>query len=117
MTEIENSDPSATPSHASNHEAAHAPYTAPDYAPGGGVLPSLTKTALNTLCDTGVISTVAWQRAVEFCGFRPDGKAWLAYWRQMLLLGGALFFGSSSFDVEFMKPLRPESGPQSGRPW
>ena len=25
--------------------------------------------------------------------------------------------GSSSFDVEFMKPLRPESGPQSGRPW
>ena len=26
-------------------------------------------------------------------------------------------FGSSSFDVEFMKPLRPESGPQSGRPW
>ena len=27
------------------------------------------------------------------------------------------FLGSSSFDVEFMKPLRPESGPQSGRPW
>ncbi|MGV7004926.1 Tll0287-like domain-containing protein [Desulfovibrio sp. QI0442] len=27
------------------------------------------------------------------------------------------YFGSSSFDVEFMKPLRPESGPQSGRPW
>ena len=26
-------------------------------------------------------------------------------------------YGSSSFDVEFMKPLRPESGPQSGRPW
>ena len=96
MTEIENSDPSATPSHASNHEAGHAPYTAPDtvpvHAPGGGVLPPLTKTALNTLCDTGVISTVAWQRAVEFCGFRPDGKAWLAYWRQMFLLGGALFF-------------------------
>ncbi|MGV6997073.1 DUF4401 domain-containing protein [Desulfovibrio sp. QI0430] len=92
MTEIENPDPSATPSHASNHEAGHAPYTAPDYASGGGVLPPLTKTALNTLCDTGVISTVAWQRAVEFCGFRPDGKAWLAYWRQMFLLGGALFF-------------------------
>ena len=27
------------------------------------------------------------------------------------------YYGSSSFDVEFMKPLRPESGPQSGRPW
>ena len=56
------------------------------------MLPPLTKTALNTLCDAGVISTVAWQRALEFCGFRPDGKAWLAYWRQMFLLGGALFF-------------------------
>ena len=84
MTEIENSDPSATPS--------HTPDIAPDLAPGGGVLPPLTKAALNTLCDAGVISTVAWQRAVEFCGFRPDGKAWLAYWRQMFLLGGALFF-------------------------
>ena len=31
--------------------------------------------------------------------------------------GGLKFIGSSSFDVEFMKPLRPESGPQSGRPW
>ncbi|WP_297895505.1 DUF2157 domain-containing protein [uncultured Desulfovibrio sp.] len=96
MTEIENSDPSATSIHASNHVAGHAPYTAPytvpDLAPGGGVLPPLTKASLNTLCDSGVISTVAWQRAVEFCGFRPDGKAWLAYWRQMFLLGGALFF-------------------------
>ena len=55
-------------------------------------MPPLTKASLNTLCDSGVISTVAWQRAVEFCGFRPDGKAWLAYWRQMFLLGGALFF-------------------------
>ena len=27
------------------------------------------------------------------------------------------FFGSSSFDVEFMKSPRAESGPQSGRPW
>lgn len=25
--------------------------------------------------------------------------------------------GSSSFDVEIKKPPRPESGPQSGRPW
>ena len=25
--------------------------------------------------------------------------------------------GSSTFDVEFMKPPRPESGPRSGRPW
>lgn len=84
MTEIENSDPSATPSHAPAHT--------PDLAPGGGLLPPLTKAALNTLCDSGVISTVAWQRAVEFCGFRPDGKAWPGYWRQMFLLGGALFF-------------------------
>ena len=84
MTEIENSDSSAT--------LSHAPVHTPDLAPGGGLLPPLTKVALNTLCDTGVISTVAWQRAVELCGFRPDGKAWLAYWRQMFLLGGALFF-------------------------
>ena len=84
MTEIENSDSSATPSHAPAHT--------PDLAPGGGLLPPLTKAALNTLCDSGVISTVAWQRAVEFCGFRPDGKAWPGYWRQMFLLGGALFF-------------------------
>ena len=84
MTEIENSDSSATPSHAPAHT--------PDLAPGGGLLPPLTKAALNTLCDFGVISTVAWQRAVEFCGFRPDGKAWPGYWRQMFLLGGALFF-------------------------
>ena len=27
------------------------------------------------------------------------------------------FFGSSTFAVEFMKSLRPESGPQSGKPW
>ena len=25
--------------------------------------------------------------------------------------------GSSTFNVEFMKPPRPESGPRSGRPW
>jgi len=29
----------------------------------------------------------------------------------------ASFFGFSTFDVEFMKPPRPESVPQSDRPW
>lgn len=33
------------------------------------------------------------------------------------MLEAPFFYGSSSFDVEFMKPPRPESGPQSGRPW
>ena len=55
-------------------------------------LPLLTRAALNALCDTGGISPAAWLRAMDFCGFRPDGKAWLAYWRQLCLLGGALFF-------------------------
>ena len=27
------------------------------------------------------------------------------------------FYGSSTFNVEFMRPPRPESEPQSGRPW
>ena len=55
-------------------------------------LPPLTRAALNALCDTGGMSPAAWLRAMDFCGFRPDGKAWLAYWRQLCLLGGALFF-------------------------
>ena len=55
-------------------------------------LPPLTRASLNALCDTGGMSPAAWLRAMDFCGFRPDGKAWLAYWRQLCLLGGALFF-------------------------
>ena len=55
-------------------------------------LPPLTRAALNALCDAGGMSPAAWQKAIDFCGFRPDGKAWLAYWRQLCLLGGALFF-------------------------
>lgn len=55
-------------------------------------MPPLTRASLNALCDAGGISPAAWQKAMNFCGFRPDGKAWLAYWRQLCLLGGALFF-------------------------
>lgn len=56
------------------------------------LLPPLTRGSLTTLCDTGALSTEAWEKSLEFCGFRPDAKSWLAYWRQFFLLGGALFF-------------------------
>ena len=55
-------------------------------------MPPLTKISLNALCDAGVITPAAWLRAIDFCGFRPDGKTWLTYWRQVFLLGGALSF-------------------------
>ena len=61
-------------------------------ASGRAHLPTLTRSTLNALCDAGGVSPAAWLRAMEFCGFRPDGTAWLAYWRQLCLLGGALFF-------------------------
>lgn len=65
----------------------------PDSTASGRVyMPPLTRASLNALCDAGGISPGAWQKAMEYCGFRPDGKAWLAYWRQLCLLGGALFF-------------------------
>lgn len=54
------------------------------------LLPPLTKPNLNALCDAGVITPAAWLKALDFCGFRPDGKTWLTYWRQVFLLGGAL---------------------------
>lgn len=71
--------------------AARPHFTAGQAASGKALLPPLTKASLNTLCDAGVITPAAWRKAVDFCGFRPDGKAWPAYWRQMFLLGGALF--------------------------
>ncbi|MBU1002493.1 MAG: KAP family NTPase [Proteobacteria bacterium] len=43
--------------------------------------------------------------------FAMDGN------EQINLEVGLNRIGSSSFDVEIMKPPRPESGPQSGRPW
>ena len=52
----------------------------------------LTRGSLTALCDTGTLSPEAWKKALQICGFNPDGKAWLAYWRQIFLLGGALFF-------------------------
>ncbi|MFT4301840.1 MAG: DUF4401 domain-containing protein [Desulfovibrio sp.] len=55
-------------------------------------LPPLTRGSLSSLCDSGGISSSAWSKALDFCGFRPDGSAWLAYWRQVSLLGGVLFF-------------------------
>ena len=54
-------------------------------------MPTLTRPALNALCDAGGITPAAWQKAIDFCGFRPSGKDWLAYWRQLCLLGGVLF--------------------------
>ena len=56
------------------------------------LLPPLTRGRLTALCDTGTLSPEAWKKALQICGFNPDGKAWLAYWRQIFLLGGALFF-------------------------
>lgn len=81
MTETENSHLATTP---------QSPQT--PVASGRVHMPLLTRSSLNALCDAGGISPAAWLRGVEFCGFRPDGKAWLAYWRQLCLLGGALFF-------------------------
>lgn len=81
MTETENSLLAATP------QSFQAPA-----ANGRAHLPPLTRASLSALCDAGGMSPAAWLRAMEFCGFRPDGAAWLAYWRQLCLLGGALFF-------------------------
>ena len=81
MTETESSHLAATP---------QSPLT--PAATGRAHLPPLTRASLNALCDTGGVSPAAWLRAMEFCGFRPDGTVWLAYWRQLCLLGGALFF-------------------------
>ncbi|MDD4701215.1 MAG: DUF2157 domain-containing protein, partial [Desulfovibrio sp.] len=55
-------------------------------------LPPLDRSSLSSLCDAGRISPSVWAKALDFCGFRPDGAAWLAYWRQIFLLGGVLFF-------------------------
>ncbi|WP_374280860.1 DUF4401 domain-containing protein [Desulfovibrio sp.] len=63
------------------------PHALPDLA-----VPVLTRPALNALCDAGAMSSAAWQGAIDYCGFTPTGKDWLAYWRQLCLLGGALFF-------------------------
>lgn len=81
MTETESSHLAATP---------QSPLT--PAATGRAHQPPLTRASLSALCDAGGISPAAWLRAMEFCGFRPDGNAWLAYWRQLCLLGGALFF-------------------------
>ena len=63
---------------------------APDVQPLPPV-PPLTKASLNALCDAGGISPAAWSEAVDFCGFKPRSAVWLAYWRQLCLIGGALF--------------------------
>ena len=81
MTETESSHLTATPQSPQNPAVS-----------GAAHLPLLTRASLNALCDAGGISPAAWLRAMEYCGFRPDGAAWLAFWRQLCLLGGALFF-------------------------
>ena len=80
MTEIENFSAVAPNSTAQSTDS------------GRPHLPPLTRASLSALCDAGGMSSEAWLRAMDFCGFRPNGKAWLAYWRQLCLLGGALFF-------------------------
>lgn len=64
-----------------------------DSAAGGGspALPVLTRAALARLRDSGDLSAHAWEAALGFCGFIPDRRDWFAYWRQIFLLGGALF--------------------------
>lgn len=84
MNETENSHLAATP------QSPQTPQT--PAASDRAHLPPLTRASLNALCDAGGISPAAWLRAMDFCGFRPDGAAWLAYWRQLCLLGGALLF-------------------------
>lgn len=74
--------------------AASAVQDGADDADGAteNLLPSLTRGSLTALCDAGALSPEAWQKSLEFCGFTPDGKAWLTYWRHIFLMGGALFF-------------------------
>lgn len=55
-------------------------------------LPILTRGALARLRDSGDLSALAWEKALSFCGFVPDRRDWFAYWQQIFLLGGALFF-------------------------
>ena len=81
MSETENSLLAATDSSRADHPDTRTAH-----------LPPLTRASLNALCDAGGISPSAWLRAMEDCGFRPHGAAWLAFWRQLCLLGGALFF-------------------------
>ena len=80
MTKNENSSDASPNSTAQNMDS------------GRTHLPTLTRASLNALCDAGGMSPAAWLRAMDFCGFRPEGNAWLAYGRQLCLLGGALFF-------------------------
>lgn len=76
-----------------NSSGPAEPYCMPEPAASNEAqLPPLTKISLNALCDAEVITPAAWLKAIDFCGFRPDGKTWLTYWRQVFLLGGALSF-------------------------
>lgn len=50
-----------------------------------------SRAALARLRAERVLSAAGWREAMRFCGFIPDGAEWRAYWRHILLLGGALF--------------------------
>lgn len=52
---------------------------------------ALTRAALSRLRSERTLSAEAWSEAMDFCGFIPGGEEWRAYWRHILLLGGALF--------------------------
>lgn len=55
------------------------------------VLPALSRMSLAELRERNTLSATAWETAMDFCGFRPGAEEWRLYWRQLLLLGGALF--------------------------
>lgn len=56
--------------------------------------PALTRVALSRLRAERILSADAWREAMYFCGFIPNGEEWRAYWRHILLLGGALFLAA-----------------------
>lgn len=76
--------------HTQDHDAsANSPVRT---VPVDTAVPS--RASLASLRETGVLSSAAWEAAVERCGFIPNVREWLAYWRHILLLGGALFLAA-----------------------
>ena len=79
--------------------------------------------AIDLVCGRALVAVAALggicliQRNAPWKNVKLHDLAGLGISGVLLTLHFVTFFGSSSFDVEFMKPLRPESGPQSGRPW
>ncbi|MCC8194903.1 MAG: DUF4401 domain-containing protein [Deltaproteobacteria bacterium] len=87
--------------------------TAADFPPSSlSVSPAVTevtRASLAKLREERLLSGDAWDAAMVFCGFRPDGAAWRAYWRHLLLLGGALFLAAGV--IFFIAANWPEMHP------